>query len=288
MTRDLDQLKETFERHELLAPDPEIVRAKVEQIARSMQRQRWAVRATGGAVLSAGIVAAGLNLPDLIAGSGPTQTVLSSASGSGTSAGTTPTLAEEYQAYFNAGYDYNDAQQLARLWNETGKDIGAVKAEAGGKLLAGQTLPVAPSGTPATPQDLAVQAFFDAGYTYNDAVQLAQLWHTGDAYQAKTKAGKMLESGQTLPIQPSGPKNNAGSVGANGLPIPSNGPTGKTPDAAAADGAVPADVAAFFKAGYTYSDAQRLAQIWHTGDPYQAKVEAARKLRNGEQLPIQP
>ena len=107
-------------------------------------------------------------------------------------------------AYFNAGYDYNDAMQLAKLWNMT--DPAAVKTTAGEKLLAGQTLPIKPSGTPvSTPsaQETAdINAFFNAGYTYNDAVQLAGLWKLADAYHAKITGGQKLLAGQTLPIKP--------------------------------------------------------------------------------------
>lgn len=107
-------------------------------------------------------------------------------------------------AYFNAGYDYNDAMQLAKLWNMT--DPAAVKTAAGQKLLAGQTLPIKPSGTPvSTPsaQETAdINAFFNAGYTYNDAVQLASLWKLADPYHAKITGGQKLLAGQTLPIKP--------------------------------------------------------------------------------------
>ncbi|HET9187734.1 MAG TPA: hypothetical protein VFN80_07260 [Acidothermaceae bacterium] len=107
-------------------------------------------------------------------------------------------------AYFNAGYDYSDAMQLAKLWNMT--DPSVVKTAAGEKLLAGQTLPIKPSGTPVTPpsaQETAeVDAFFNAGYTYNDAAQLAALWKLADAYHAKILGGQKLLAGQTLPIKP--------------------------------------------------------------------------------------
>ena len=44
--------------------------------------------------------------------------------------------------YFAAGYNYNDALTLGTLWHET--DIVQIKADAGQKLLDGQTLPIAP------------------------------------------------------------------------------------------------------------------------------------------------
>ena len=48
-------------------------------------------------------------------------------------------------AYFAAGYDYNAAITLGALWHET--DLLQIKAEAGQKLLDGQTLPIAPTPT---------------------------------------------------------------------------------------------------------------------------------------------
>lgn len=280
---ELEQLRATFERHESLAPDADVVRAKAQQIARHLQRQRWAVRATGTAMLGAGLVAGGLSLPDLVHGSPGNKAVLSPAAGGGgtavqatpkASTGTTSTTDEDLRAYFNAGYDYNDAQQLARLWHETG-DIGAVKAEAGGKLLAGQTLPIPPSGTPASPQDLALQAYFDAGYDYNDAVALAKVWHETDISQVKVEAGQKLQNGETLPVPPTGSSaTKAGSAAAKA-----------TPEEAVAPASQKA-LNAFFAAGYTYDDATQLARIWHETDITQVKAEAGKKLLAGETLPI--
>ena len=47
-----------------------------------------------------------------------------------------------------------------------------------------------------------MDAFFAAGYDYDDAVQLAKLWKKADAYQAKVEGGKRLLAGETLPIKP--------------------------------------------------------------------------------------
>ena len=108
------------------------------------------------------------------------------------------TYQQELEAYFAAGYDYDNAVQLVALWNAT--DTDTVKAAAGLKLLQGDTLPVMPSGTPATPQEKALTAYFDAGYDYNDAVTLGTLWHETDMTQVKTEAGQKLLDGQSLPV----------------------------------------------------------------------------------------
>jgi hypothetical protein len=175
-------------------------------------------------------------------------------------------------AYFDAGYGYNDALALAQLWHMSG-DPTSIKAEAGRRLLAGQKLPFTP-----TPQAVAsgaamadLNAFFAAGYTYEDAVGLAQLWKTSDPYQAKIDAGGKLVAGETLPIKPgSQPTPPAASV---------------TPS----ESVSATDLDAYFAAGYGYDDALQLAQLWHmTGDPATVKAEAGRRLLAGEKLPITP
>ncbi|HVV74565.1 MAG TPA: hypothetical protein VHC43_00900 [Mycobacteriales bacterium] len=262
--RDIDDLTETFSVHEMQAPDADEVLAKSSQIAQHMRRRQWAVRTTGTVAVTAAVVAGAVALPGLLRGNPPHNTaVIQPASGSGPAA--QHTQDQEFTAFFNAGYVYGDAQKLARLWHENG-DIGSVKAEAGGRLLDGETLPVAPSGTPATADDLAYQAFFNAGYTYDDAVKLGQAWHETDISQIKIEAGKKLENGETLPVAPSGKE----------------APT--SPQAQADASAAQA----FFDAGYTYDDAVRLAQMWNTTDTYHAKVEGGQKLENGESLPVPP
>ena len=53
-------------------------------------------------------------------------------------------VAQALGAYANAGYGYDDAEQLAALWGET--DPSLVKAVAGQQLLDGRALPVTSSG----------------------------------------------------------------------------------------------------------------------------------------------
>ena len=130
--------------------------------------------------------------------------------------GTPETPQEKAQgAFFAAGYDYNDAVTLGTLWHET--DIGQIKAEAGQKLLDGQTLPIQPSTpvastgpvvsspTPLSSEDPALAAYFAAGYDYNAAITLGALWHETDLGQIKAEAGQKLLDGQTLPIAPTAP-----------------------------------------------------------------------------------
>ena len=106
------------------------------------------------------------------------------------------------RAFFYAGYVWDDAVQLASLWNLP--DPSDAKIAAGKKLEAGQTLPVRPKpeNVAAGKEAAAIDKFFEAGYTYQDAVQLAALWNLKDAYTAKVTGGEKLLAGQTLPIQP--------------------------------------------------------------------------------------
>lgn len=272
MTDHADQLREAFETHEALAPDPAEVYALVKELARTYQRRRRGAQVAGTAVLGAGLIAGSIQLSSVLArpsgGAGfaapagppsPAPSVAASYSQAD--------LDKDWAAYFAAGYGYDDAVQLAALWH-TNQDIGLVKAEAGRRLLAGETLPVSPHPNPSdtTPPDpagaAALRAFFDAGYVWDDAVQLAALWKMADPSDAKVAAGKKLEAGQTLPIKP------------------------KPENVAAAKEAKAVD--AFLTAGYTYDDAVQLAALWHLKDAYAAKVAAGEKLLAGQTLPIKP
>jgi hypothetical protein len=308
MTEDTDQLTETFAAHEHLAPDAALVLARASGIARSLHRRRLAARATGASVLGVGLVAGGIALPGRL-GASSNQTVNSAQPAAGgdptsTASPASYTRAQQLNAYFAAGYDYTDAQQLAQLWNDGG-NIDRVKADAGLKLLEGQTLPIKPSGTPETPEDQNVAAFFAAGYDYNDAVSLAKLWHESDTYQVKGEAGQKLRAGETLPIQPSGSGTSTGSqavtpptgLGLSGtaakkqmLILARNAKKGALAAGAGAPVVESPALAAYFAAGYDYDNAVTLQGLWHQTDKDIAavKAEAGQKLLDGVTLPIQP
>ena len=108
----------------------------------------------------------------------------------------------DVSAFFDSGYTYDDAVALAKQWNSP--DVGAAKVAAAQKLAAGETLPVAPSNVEGAKLDAAMNAFYDAGYTYDDAVALAEQWSSTDSIAAKVTAGEKLAAGETLPIPPSG------------------------------------------------------------------------------------
>jgi cytochrome c556 len=266
MNENTDQLRSAFMAHEALAPDPGPVYARAQELARKYRRRRLGVQAAGGAVLGAGLIAGGLALP----GHGSRQPVVVQAAGQ--SGATTPPSPAELQkdldAYFAAGYDYNNAVKLAAIWHikiPADRNLDPVKAEAGRRLLAGQTLPVKPNVkiTPVDPKVQAeVDAFFHAGYTVDDAVALAKLWKDKTPYDAKVEGGTKLLAGEKLPIKP-----------------------GSSPSSGNQDDA---QLAAFFNAGYTYADAVKLAKMWKDKKVYDAKVDAGRRLLAGQVLPIPP
>jgi hypothetical protein len=203
-----DKLREAFESHEHLAPDPAVVYARVQELAKVHRWRRRGAQVAGGAMVGAGLIAGALTVPGMLPARQDSVTMVAPAAPA-TSPSPSPSalsdaeLAKGWAAYFDAGYDYDDAVELAKLWKSTA-EIGTVKAEAGLRLLAGETLPIRPkpANVAAAKEAQRVEAFFDAGYDYDDAVRLANLWKLADAYQAKVEGGKRLLAGDTLPIKP--------------------------------------------------------------------------------------
>ena len=112
---------------------------------------------------------------------------------------------ERADAFWGAGYYMQDAFALAELWHV---EVLEAKGRAGQLLLDGQPVPVAPGSSldltdPDTIAGLAMEAYWDAGYTGDDGTALAALWNM-DVFDAKATAGQMLRDGQPLPIGPSG------------------------------------------------------------------------------------
>jgi hypothetical protein len=261
-----DMFREAFESHEYLAPNMGTVYLGSQELYRRYMRRRRSAQVVGGAMLGAGLLAAGTNLP---AGLLPGATLpvpparVDTTTSPAAAVPSVPTslgkaeFEQDLAAFDRAGYGYDDAVLLAALWH-TKAGIAYVKAEAGNLLLAGRTLPIAPhpihadATTPDPGARAALSAFVDAGYTYDDAVRLAQVWKLADPSDAKVKGGAKLEAGQPLPFPPAG-----------------------------------AAQQKFWDAGYDLTDAERLAQLWHVSVD-KAKAEAGQKLLDGQRLPFQP
>jgi hypothetical protein len=109
---------------------------------------------------------------------------------------------KQLDAFFGAGYTWDEAERLAKIWHLA--DPGDAKVMAGKKLLAGETLPVKPqpANVKAAKEQKQVDAFFKKGYSIDDAVKLAKIWHLKDAWGAKVEGGRRILAGQSLPIKP--------------------------------------------------------------------------------------
>jgi hypothetical protein len=282
VTLHADRLREAFQTHENETPDPALVYARVEEIARRRRWRRRGAQAAGGAVLSAGLIAGIANLPAVLPAGPQVVPVAGLPAGAPPEPSLEPSpdpsaaekeLLERWDAFFGAGYSYNEAVALARLWQMSPENIGAVKAEAGRRLLAGETLPVAPSPDQEEPPAAEptedpegqnhLEAYFRAGYDWDDAVKLAKLWKLEDPFDAKVEGGKRLLAGEKLP--------------------------GVKADKKKAEEYREQDQTfAFFDAGYDIDDAVKLAGLWKLDSAYDAKVAGGKKILAGEALPFKP
>lgn len=107
---------------------------------------------------------------------------------------------EHFQALEIAGYSIYDEMLLSEMW---ALELDEAKARAGQMLLDGLTLPILPGAGDylAEPGALAAEAYWDAGYTDVEAMELAELWDV-DLYEAKARAGQMILDGQVPPVLP--------------------------------------------------------------------------------------
>jgi hypothetical protein len=179
-----------------------------------------------------------------------------------------------------------------------------------------------PATTP-TADDTFVQAYLDAGYSFDDAVALAQLWGGDqDTYQVKLKAGRFLEQGVPLKASPLADPTAADgysdddlvelflSAGYDlddatlladkwdvrvgeaktraGRELKTVGVLPFVDPSAFASSDEEAAFGAFFDAGLDYDDAVALAKFWGLGEPADAKVKAGNLVRAHQPLPAVP
>lgn len=152
-----DRLREAMEDHEYLAPDQVAVWARVELLARIYRRRSAIARSAGSVVLGAGLVAGLVQMHSFIQGGverPPATTAPVAAPPPSSPAASSPPPApvtssahvdpdlKRTDAYFEAGYGWDEAVRLARLWRL--KDPADAKIEAGRRLLAGEQLPLRP------------------------------------------------------------------------------------------------------------------------------------------------
>ena len=84
-----------------------------------------------------------------------------------------------------------------------------------------------------------MNAFFEAGYDYDDAVKLAKMWKLADPYQAKVAGGKL----HRWPATPCRSSRDRPAAPAYGVRDRADGPAGPQP-AAASRGTWPTAAAA--------------------------------------------
>jgi hypothetical protein len=164
-------------------------------------------------------------------------------------------------AFLAAGYSVDDAVVLAELRGLD--DSFAAKIEAGRYLVRGTALRDSPLADPTSDDGLSpeylAQVAVSWGYAPEDVAVLAEAWGV-DVAEAEVRAGRELKTVGVLPF----------------VDLPS------------VDEAEFGATTAFFDAGYTYTDAEVLAQRWGLPDPYRAKVEAGGHLRDGVALAASP
>ncbi|MBN1171000.1 MAG: hypothetical protein JXA67_02400 [Micromonosporaceae bacterium] len=167
----------------------------------AMGRIRSASRVVAPALLvPPAVLALGALLPQAASAAPPAAAVVQH---HGAAAFTEPKVPvdEELLAYFNAGYDYDDAVVLARYWNDGSPyqaklDTGEALIKSGDKFKAefqhGDTAWT-------VSDDFARAAYFNNGYDYADARRLAKVWHQTDISTVKATAGRKILAGIKLP-----------------------------------------------------------------------------------------
>lgn len=217
------RITSAFRSRESSAPEPAFVAARIEaELARRAQdRTRVAVR-RGGTVVMTGVVAGALAVgaAGAAAAASPysdfAAAVESAAAALGIDWSAMPDgyTREQYEAFTDAGFTMEDGEALQELWGLD--DFLEVKARAGQMILDGETVPVAPGSTAVSvlPTEVEIESLYDAGYTFEDAELLAQLWGL-ELLEAKAQAVRMLVAGERLPIEPSGELS-----GESGAPTP--------------------------------------------------------------------
>ncbi|MEV6632025.1 hypothetical protein AB0M54_14870 [Actinoplanes sp. NPDC051470] len=144
-----------MEDHEYLAPHPGVVYARVQLLSRIYRRRRMIMQSAGSAVLGAGLLVGLVQMHGFIQGDAIPS---AQAPGVGTFVSAPPPLPPpspsvtpsephdpdepERNAYFAAGYGWEEAEKLAALWNL--EDPAEAKVKAGARLLDGKRLPFRP------------------------------------------------------------------------------------------------------------------------------------------------
>jgi hypothetical protein len=126
------------------------------------------------------------------------------------------------------------------------------------------------------------EAFWGAGYSYDDVLALNELWSTGDT-ATKARAGQLILDGQEVPVAPSGPDE---AVDEAGSPVGDTPIEGSDPSEAGV-AYTPEQYEAFWGAGYTIEDMEALSDLWST-EALETKARAGQMILDGQTLPVAP
>ncbi|MFG1608381.1 hypothetical protein [Actinoplanes sp. NPDC049265] len=150
MSHPKHRLRKAMEDHEYLAPNALTVYDRVNVLSQIYRRRRVIMQSAGSAVLGAGLLVGLVQMHAFIQGGAKPPVVGAMVSDPPSTPPPSPSPAasaspedygrSELDAFFNAGYEWDDAVKLARLWKI--EDPTNAKIEAGRRLIAGQHLPL--------------------------------------------------------------------------------------------------------------------------------------------------
>ena len=106
---------------------------------------------------------------------------------------TVPAQASDLDRFFHSNYTYCDAKLIGDLW---GIGVDEAKAQIGMKIRTGIGGNI-PGVLRLSRQDGNACTWEDTGHTYEDAVQLADLWGLSQPYQAKQKVARYYTRGES-------------------------------------------------------------------------------------------
>lgn len=163
--------------------------------------------------------------------------------------------------YYEAGYTYDDAEALSRLW---GVDVAEAKARMQRKMMWGNEdvlkaeIATARSSSPASgnDDDAAARRFFDSAYCYCDARVLSALWG-GSVWDAKVTMGRKIGWGNQSILDSELSRARQAAVGRG-------------------------ETCEFMETNYTYDDAVALGKFWNIPVP-DAKARIGKMTINGKQ-----
>ncbi|UZN01981.1 hypothetical protein [Cellulomonas sp. S1-8] len=208
----VERIARSLRTRDALQPDPAVVAARLEaQLASRAAAHRTPVRlmtSRGARIAAAGIVTSTLAVggAGAAAAANPyspmARTVENVVQAVGIEWSAMPDgyTREQYEAFWGAGFETEDINALAELW---GTDTTETKARAGQMLLDGDVVPVAPGSMTTDVTADQIAALWAAGYVWDDALALADLWDV-DVSEAKARAAVAFAAGQALPVAPSG------------------------------------------------------------------------------------